>query len=187
MKRQHQMLLIAATLALSWLAMQAVHEFGHVAAAVVSGGQVDRIILHPTKLSQTLLAKNPHPLFVAWMGPVVGAVFPLVPLAAAKMVNWSGWFLTQFFAGFCLVANGAYLAGGSLYPAGDAADLLMLDAPVGLLWLFGLITICLGLWFWNRLGPYFGLGADRRPVKPALAYMVGAVFVVVVALEMALA
>ena len=78
MKRQHQVVLIVATLAFSWLAMQAVHELGHVAAAVVSGGRVATVVLHPATISYTQLASNPHPLFVAWMGPIVGVVLPLV-------------------------------------------------------------------------------------------------------------
>src|SRR4026209_1573459 len=103
MKRQPQVLLIAATLACSWLAMQAVHELGHVAAAAVSGGRVKFVVLHPTAISYTEFSSNPHPLFVSWMGPIVGVLLPIVPLVIARWFRWRSWYLFQFFAGFCLI------------------------------------------------------------------------------------
>ena len=108
MKRQPQIILVAAMLGFSWLAMQAVHELGHVAAAVVSGGRIDRVVLHPATISFTQLAANPHPLLVAWTGPIVGAALPVLISFAARASHWRGWYLIQFFAGFCLIANGAY-------------------------------------------------------------------------------
>ncbi len=160
MKRQHQFLLIVATLAFSWLAMQAVHELGHVAAACVSGGQVEQVVLYPTTISYTRLGNNPYPLFVAWMGPVVGAALPVVAFVIARGCRLRLWYVFQFFAGFCLIANGAYLAFGSFDGVGDAGDILRHGAHIWLLWLFGLITIPIGLWLWYGLGPYFGLGAN---------------------------
>src|SRR5688572_18674231 len=120
MKRQHQVVLIGSTLAFSWLAMQAVHELGHVVGAVLSGGRVAQVILHPTTISQTRLSENPHPQFVAWMGPIVGVLLPSAALLAARIAGLRTWYLFQFFAGFCLVANGAYLAFGSIGGIGDA-------------------------------------------------------------------
>jgi hypothetical protein len=187
MKRQHQLLLIGATLGLSWLAMQAVHELGHVGGAALSGGRIAEVVLHPATISYTRLAVNPHPLLVAWMGPLVGVA---VPLAAWSLVRWGrirGWYLAEFFAGFCLVANGAYLAGGALAGVGDAGDLVRHGTPIMLLWLFGLITISIGLWLWNGLGPYFGLGASRGSVDTAAAYVVSALFLATIVLELALA
>ena len=183
MKRQHQVLLIAATLALSWLAMQAVHELGHVAAAIVSGGRVATVVLHPATISYTQLTSNPHPLFVAWMGSIVGVVLPLVAFVVARMLRLRGWYLFQFFAGFCFIANGAYLAVGSLNGIGDAGDILRHGSPVWLLWLFGVITIPLGLWIWNRLGPHFGLGANAGQVERADVYIMCALLAIVVLIE----
>jgi hypothetical protein len=39
MKRLDQIVLIGMFIGFSWLAMQAVHEFGHILGAVTSGGQ----------------------------------------------------------------------------------------------------------------------------------------------------
>jgi hypothetical protein len=187
MKRQHQLVLVGSTLAFSWLVMQAVHELGHVMAAVTSGGQVDYVLLHPTAISHTRLATNPHPLFVVWMGPLVAVGLPLAVAAFARWRATPGWYLAQFFAGFCLVANGAYLAFGSLGAVGDAGDMLRYKSPVWLLWLFGAVTIPSGLWLWNGLGQHFGLGSSRGQVNGTTAYFLLGLVVLIVALELVLA
>ena len=183
MKRQHQVELIAATLAFSWLAMQAVHEFGHVSAGLVSGGRVAEVILHPATISLTRLTVNPQPVFVTGMGPVIGCLLPVLALAVARWRRWRGWYVFQFFAGFALIANGAYIALGSLSGIGDAGDLLRYHSPIWLLWLFGLITIPIGLWLWNDLGPHFGLGAKPNSVDAAVAHFMFAAVLAVVLLE----
>ena len=45
MKRTDQLLLIGTFLPLCWLLMQAVHELGHVAATVATGGTVARAVV----------------------------------------------------------------------------------------------------------------------------------------------
>jgi len=186
MKRQHQLELISATLVFSWLAMQAVHEFGHVVAGVVSGGHVAQVILHPATISLTRLTVNPRPLFVAWMGPMAGAILPVLALIVARWRRWRGWYVFQFFAGFCLIANGAYISIGSLSGIGDAGDLLRHHSPIWLLWLFGLITIPIGLWLWNDLGRYFGLGTQPEPIDRTVALALCAVVVAIIVLELIL-
>jgi hypothetical protein len=107
MERQHQFVLIAATLVFSWLAMQAVHELGN-----------------------------------------------------------------EF---------------GSPGRIGDAGDLLRYGAPIVLLWLFGVITIPVGLWMWNGLGAHFGLGEDRGKVDSTVAYVMLAIAIAFVLIELAFA
>src|SRR5437660_12197064 len=104
MHRPRQVLLIASTLLSSWLGMQAVHESGHVLGAWLTGGRVERVVLHPLTISRTDLTENPHPLIVAWAGPVVGIVVPLVLWAIVARSYLSITFLFRFFAGFCLLA-----------------------------------------------------------------------------------
>jgi hypothetical protein len=187
MKRQHQALLILSTVAFSWLAMQAVHELGHVVGAWASGGRVAEVVLHPATISLTRLADNPHPLFVAWMGPLVGVSLPLAALAFARLCKLPGWYLFQFFAGFCLVANGAYLSFGSFEAIGDAGDMLRLGTPIVLLWLFGAVTIPAGFWLWNGLGPYFGSGTSGGRVDPSATYTMFGLVVLVIAVELVFA
>lgn len=186
MSRLHQCILIAGTLVASWLAMQAAHELGHIVGAWLSGGKVAEVGLHPARLSYTRLAENPSPRLVVWMGPLVGVALPLVAFAIVRWTRLPGWYLLQFFAGFCLVANGAYLAFGSFNRIGDAGDLLQHGTPIALLWLFGLITIPLGLWLWNGLGPSFGLGPSCGQINRSAAYVVLALVVVIIVLELAL-
>src|SRR5262245_57967645 len=111
--RRHQAVLIVSTLLGSWLGMQAVHELGHVAGAWVTGGRVERVVLHPLTISRTDLADNPRPLFVVWAGPVVGVVLPVLLWLLAGVARLPGAFVLRFFAGFCLLANGLYIGVGS--------------------------------------------------------------------------
>ncbi|HEX3598823.1 MAG TPA: M50 family metallopeptidase [Lacipirellulaceae bacterium] len=184
MKRQPYFVLITATLAVSWLMMQAVHELGHVLAAGLTGGHVSQVVLHPSAISQTHLSTNPRPLFVAWMGPIVGSILPVLALLPARSFRWRGWYVLQFFAGFCVIANGAYLALGSFNHVGDAGDILRHGTSIWLLWLFGVITIPIGLWLWYGLGPYFGLGANPGGVDRVITITTVAILILTVALEL---
>ena len=151
MARTTRVLVVALGLAVSWLGMQAVHELGHVVAALMTGGTVQRVVLHPLELSRTEVSPNPRPLAVAWAGPVVGSILPL--MLAAMLWRKTGGLSTcaAFFAGFCLVANGAYIGAGSLYGVGDAGDMLRHGSPRWLLWVFGVTCVAAGLWIWHRL------------------------------------
>jgi len=57
-------ILLAALIPLCWLAMQIIHEAGHVLAAWVTGGTVTAVVLHPLAISRTDVAPNPSPLTV---------------------------------------------------------------------------------------------------------------------------
>lgn len=186
MKRQPQYLLIVSTLELSWLAMQAVHELGHVIGAILSGGHVARVILHPAAISYTELSRNPRPNLVTWMGPIVGTALPAAAYSLARVRCWRGWFVFQFFAGFCLIANGAYIAFGSLGDIGDAGDLLRHGTPQYLLLMFGGITIPMGLWLWNGLGSHFGIGTAARARDRTVGYVVTTLLLIIVMLELLL-
>jgi hypothetical protein len=169
-KRFHQALLIGSILPLSWLAMMAVHEFGHVLGAWYSGGTVAKVVLHPLTISRTDLAHNPNPLLVAWAGPILGVLLPLAAFAAAAALGLPGAYLLRFFAGFCLIANGGYIGGGSFDRLGDARDLLRHGAPLWQFGGFGMAGIAAGLLLWHRLGWHFGLGKAKGQVSPTAAY-----------------
>ena len=78
MQRFHQVVFLFSVVALSWFAMMGIHEFGHVVGAMVSGGQVERVVLHPLTISRTDVKPNPNPLLVVWAGPLLGCMLPLV-------------------------------------------------------------------------------------------------------------
>ncbi|MBN9519420.1 M50 family metallopeptidase [bacterium] len=150
--------------------MQAVHEAGHVLGARLTGGRVERVVLHPLTISRTDLAENPRPLAVVWAGPVVGVAAPLLLWAVAAAGQVPGAFLLRFFAGFCLLTNGLYIGVGSLDRVGDAGDMLRHGSEPWQLWLFGAAAAPAGLWLWNRQGPHFGLGPVKGRVSGRAAY-----------------
>ena len=186
MQRFQQLLLVATFLAFSWLAMMAVHEFGHVVGAFMTGGTVSKVVLHPLAISRTDLSENPHPLIVAWLGPLVGVALPLVVLAVFKLTKLPGWYLVQFFAGFCLISNGAYMGIGAFGRIGDAGDLLNHGSPIWCLWVFGLIAAPMGLFLWNGLGREFGLGEAWGEVDRGAVYLSCALLVITLILEVTL-
>jgi hypothetical protein len=187
MHRFHQALLIASTLLVSWLGMQAVHEFGHVLGAWLTGGDVARVVLHPLTISRTDLAHNPQPLIVVWLGPVVGVLLPLAMWFVAALVRMPGAFLLRFFAGFCLIGNGAYIGVGSFDGIGDCGAMLRHGSALGQLWLFGVVTVPCGLALWHRQGVYFGLGAAHGGVQPAAAYAAVTACIAVILAELLMA
>ncbi|MBW3598459.1 MAG: hypothetical protein KY475_14460 [Planctomycetes bacterium] len=175
--RSLQAVLIVSTLLGSWLGMQAVHELGHVLGAAITGGRVQRVVLHPLTISRTDVAPNPHPLIVVWAGPLLGVLAPLAMWGAAAALRMRGAFVLRFFAGFCLVANGVYIAGGSAAGVGDCGEMLRHGTPIWALWLFGAVAVPAGLWLWHRQGAHFGLGEAKGKVDAQVtaAMLIGCV------------
>ena len=170
MQRINQFILIGSFIPLCWLVFMLVHELGHVAAALVSGGSVRQVVLYPLTFSRTDVEPNPHPLLVVWAGPIVGTLLPLFVWGVLWKFKVPGDYLARFFAGFCLVANGAYIAAGSFDNVGDAGDMLKQGSAAWQLWLFGLVTVPLGFLVWHGLGSKFGLGQTAGRVDVRAAY-----------------
>lgn len=184
MKRLGQIILIGAFLGFSWLAMQAAHELGHVLGARLTGGVVKTVILQPWVFSRTDVSPNPHPLAVAWAGPLTGVFLPLLLYGLAAVFKSPGCGFVRFFAGFCLLANGVYIGGGSFQGMADAGDLLKHGAPPWLLWLFGILAAALGLSLWNGLGPLFGFGPAGGVVSRSACWVSVALLVVITVVEL---
>lgn len=153
---------ILLLLYVSWLAMLAVHELGHVIHAYLSGGRVSLVYFHPLDFSRTDLSTNPHPQFVAWGGPIWGSMLPLLVYALICRLCPRFSKPARFFAGFCLIVNGVYIGLGWIDRAGDAGTLLRTGAAPWAMMAAGLLAIASGLYLWHRLGPRFGL---TRPVR----------------------
>lgn len=170
---------------LCWLAMMAVHEAGHVLGAWLTGGTVERVVLHPFTISRTDLTVNPHPVLVAWAGPLFGAWLPVLCWRIWRTASARSAHAARWFAGFCAIANGAYLGIGSLAGDGDAEDLLREGVAAWQLIVFGLLAVTVGLWLWHGLGKSFGgsaISARGRWVSPMIAI---AVLLVLVIIELA--
>jgi hypothetical protein len=185
MNRLHQIILIFSVLVASWMGMQAVHEFGHVLGAWASGGSVAKVVWHPLTISRTDFADNPHPLLVVWAGPVLGVLLPVAFWLIGKTARMPGIYVLRFFAGFCLIANGAYIAFGSFDAIGDCGQMLRHGSPPWSLWVFGLVTMPAGLWLWHRQGEHFGLGKAKGTVNPSVAFGTFGICLLLLALSLA--
>ena len=177
--------LLLCLVPLCWLGMQVVHEAGHVLAASATGGRVAAVVLHPLAISGTDVSPNPHPLPVVWAGPLFGSLAPVALWLLAAVVRLPSAYLWRFFAGFCLIANGAYIGSGAFDPVGDAADLARLGSPPWLLVLFGLAALPAGLALWHRQARHVGLGPDAHPVSRRHALIVLSLLAVTVTAELA--
>jgi hypothetical protein len=150
--------------------MQVVHECGHVLGAWFTGGSVAKIVLHPLTISRTELLSNPHPLLVVWAGPSLGVLLPLMGWGLAYLIRIPSAFLARFFAGFCLVANGAYIGIGSFDGIGDCGEMLRHGAVLWQLWLFGIVSVSGGILLWHNQGVQFGFGSPHGHVDRRIAY-----------------
>lgn len=185
MKRIEQVILIVSVLGFSWLGMQAIHELGHMLGALITGGSVIRVILHPLALSRTDVRPNPSPLFVVWAGPVIGSILPLLAWLIARTFKCPHLFLFRFFAGFCLIANGVYIGVGSVNGVADAGDMLRHGSSQWQLILFALLIIPPGFYLWNGLGPKFGIGKANGSVNRPAALISLTLFLLIIAAELA--
>ena len=162
-------LLFAIGVVVSWYGMMAVHELGHVAHGVLSGGRVERVSFPILGFSRTDVDPDPHPLFVAWGGVAWGVFLPVSVFGALQWLRRPMRRPARFFAGFCLVANGAYLAGGAIYPVGDAEVMVLLGTPRWVLVGVGLPCLIAGLWLWHRMARRDGVSRHApfaQPEKP---------------------
>ena len=137
-----------------WLGMLAVHELGHVFAAWCSGATVERVVLLP--ISRTDTSNVECPLFVYGAGAVFGVAFPVFFWWVASRIYRKAAHLFRFFAGFCLVANGAYI-GCDFSTAGptDAGLLMEHGASRLILILFGIVCVFGGIFLWHGQSRFF--------------------------------
>jgi hypothetical protein len=168
----------------SWLGMQVLHELGHVLGAVLTGGQVSHVLLKPWAFSRTDLVTNPHPRFVAWAGIIAGIAFPLAIWTASRKMLPGTTPCLRFFAGFCMVATGAYMIGGTIFNAGDPADLGVLGMPAWRMIATGGMALAAGLATWNGLAGKLGFGRGGKTVSRAAAMTSSAILIVLVIVEL---
>ncbi|MCC9604567.1 hypothetical protein LOC68_27380 [Blastopirellula sp. JC732] len=166
-----------------WLWMQIIHELGHALATLYFGGQVELVYLVPWDISRTDFHAPQHELPIIWAGPIFGALVPAIVWLTLRLFKSSQEPLAAFFAGFCLIANGAYLGAAVFLPVGDAAEILKLGGASWQLALFGVVCVPLGLWLWNGRGGYFGFGQGAQTVTSRGASIAAGVLVGTLALE----
>lgn len=164
-------LFLLSLVSFSWLAMQVVHEMGHVLGAWYTGATVERVVWSPLSFSRTDLSAIRSPLVVVWSGPLFGSLAPLLCWRGSAWTTWGP--VARFFAGFCLIANGAYLGLGSFSRVGDCEQLLRHGAPIWNLWCFGAAATTMGFAMWHRLGSELGVGSEARvPTRCVMACVI---------------
>ncbi|MDA0835331.1 MAG: hypothetical protein O2955_10115 [Planctomycetota bacterium] len=183
MSRCLQLTFLFSILSLCWLAFQAVHEFGHVLAAWLTHGRMAYVVLHPLRVSMTILDANPHPGFVGWGGPVFGVVFPMAVFLIAKRIRNSQTYLFRFFCGFCCVGNGAYLLVDAFVQSGDGATLIRSGTDPNMIVLFGVIVMPIGFWLWHGQGNQFGIGPKARCISRRKTFVAVMLLIGVILLE----
>jgi hypothetical protein len=143
---------------LAWYAMEAVHELGHVIGA---GGRVAAVHIPLVGFSMTEYEDGIGTVRSIACGPALGATMPLILLLAPRR-RLAGR-IARFFAGFCLVANGAYMLAGAYMNEGDAGDLIGFGVTRVSIMVPALLALGLGLWVLHRNGRWAGLAmtADR--------------------------
>lgn len=177
--RLNQVVFIVGAAVIAWYLMMAVHELGHVWHAWWTNAEVTRVVLYPTEISQTILAKNPKPLFVAWGGVIWGTAVPLILWCVFR--RWSYAFLLRSFAAFCAIANGAYLAADAFALAGDGRDLARHAVETWQMVVPGILAMIVGLLLLNGMGRDFGIGKNARKVTSHEAAVVAIVAAALVA------
>ena len=160
--------------------MMAVHEFGHLLGAIFTGGNVERVVLHPLTVSRTDVSPNPHPAVVVWLGPIVGCLVPFAAWLFVPRRMTLARNVAMFFAGFCLIANGAYISFGSLDGVGDCGEMLRTGSPLWTLIAFGTVTVSSGLFVWHRLGSLKHFLSNPPMIRAPMAYLALCALIVVV-------
>ena len=154
MKQLQHFLFIVFLLMCCWFGMEATHEMGHVLAAWSSGASVERVVLVP--ISRTDTTGVEYPVLLHGAGPVFGVVFPLLLWVLVRRFRHSAAYLFRFFAGFCLVANGAYIGCDfSVVGPTDAGYLIEHGVSRWILVLFGLLCVSGGLLLWHGQSRFF--------------------------------
>jgi hypothetical protein len=140
---------LVALCVIAWWPMMAVHELGHIIGSLFSGAKIEKVILWPWTISQTIRSGSNAPAVDTWFGPLFGALAPLLVYLPFRRKQSLASRLLGFFCGFCLIANGVYLGLGWVDEVGDAGDLIRLGTnPV---WLFsiGTLFVISGLYVWH--------------------------------------
>ncbi|QDU88347.1 hypothetical protein Pla175_17220 [Pirellulimonas nuda] len=139
-----RLLLAVPAAAWCWLAMMFVHELGHVVAGWLTGGRIAHVELRPGRLSHTLVLPNPWPTAVVWSGIIVGWLTPQIALALRPICWMRIGLVAEFWAGFCLLAGGVYLAVGGGTPLTDTEQLVALGWPLPMLIAIGAAVAVIG-------------------------------------------
>jgi hypothetical protein len=149
-------LLFVGVALFAWPGMMLLHEVGYVSAASATGGRVTRIVWHPLAFSRTDVSPNPRPMVVVWAGPIAGCVLTILLERLVAFISPGILYIARLFAGFCLIANGAYISLGGFERVWDSGDMLKLGTPWWVMITFGVLACGVGLWQWHLASFHVG-------------------------------
>lgn len=171
-------------LQLSWIVMTASHELGHVIGAWLTGGEVVAVTLLPLRISGTIVDPNPSPGLVVWLGPVCGVLLPTLPLLFVRQATGLLPNSVRFVAGFCQVANGAYIGVGGFLAIGDRRVMSDTGTPLWVMAGFGAVAAASGLRLWHRLGRLSGFVTAHTAIPDTAALRLAMITATAVAAEL---
>ena len=94
--------------------------------------------------------------FVYGSGAVFGSILPCLLWLFVRLLRAKTAYLFRFFAGFCLIANGAYIGFDfSVTGPTDAGVLIEHGANRLVLVLFGILCLSGGLFLWHGQSRFF--------------------------------
>jgi hypothetical protein len=134
---------------IAWWPMMVVHEAGHILGCLFTGAEIERVILWPWTISQTVRSGSSAPAVDTWLGPLFGALAPIAMYLPFHRKSSIGMRMLGFFSGFCLISNGLYLGLGWIERVGDTGDLMRLGASPILLSSIGVLLFAAGLYIWH--------------------------------------
>ena len=137
---------------LSWYFMMVFHETGHIVSVLINGGKIEKVILWPWTISQTIRSGSHHEIIDIWAGPILGIAIPGILCIIFKLISKSFFYYSLFLFGFCLISNGIYFGIGWIDNIGDTGELIELGFPVWPMIVFGVISTISGFIIWHYLG-----------------------------------
>ena len=138
----------------AWYFMQATHEVGHLLAGWFSTKhKVTGFAIPLLGFSSTTMSVYPRPAWVVWAGFVTGVLIPLAVWILARLLRCQAEGALRYFAGFCLLANGAYLGLGWVERVGDLDELMLHGTPTWVFIIMGLAMALAGRWLWTLNTP----------------------------------
>jgi len=135
--------------------------------------------------SNRIRLKNP---FLICVYPCLSVAFPFSSFSAANGYVFATVIprhysllrnVAKFFAGFCLFANGTYIAIGSFEGVGDCREMLRSGTPVWAMIAFGAVAIPAELYQWHRLGTLRNFFYDHSTISQTVAFTVFGILVVI--------
>jgi hypothetical protein len=154
-------LTLLGSFAFAYNAAVVLHELGHIAAALIGGGTVRSLLVHPLGTSAVAVAPDPRPLLTAAGGPFLGALGSLAIGTWARRHDSAAPLVALGAIG--PLASGTGLLVGASFGFGDAVELERGGVPLALSAIAGLLVGAVGA---CQVRPALGAVGMHRAIAP---------------------